>query len=80
MKVPTIGTIVRAQVSVFRCPEGTTGYVKAISTGCNGPAVIIQTFPCGEIAVSARDYPFFFDEEQKNPELPLSFLRDVPAQ
>lgn len=62
MKVPTIGTMVRAQVSVFCCPEGTTGYVKAILTECNGTAVVIETYPAGEIAVSARDYPFFFDE------------------
>jgi hypothetical protein len=56
--------MVRAQVSVFRCPEGTTGYVKAILSECNGPAVIIETSAAGEIAVSARDYPFFFDERQ----------------
>ena len=62
MKVPTIGTMVRAQVSVFRCPEGTTGYVKAILAKCNGPEVIIETDPFGEITVFARDYPFFFDE------------------
>jgi hypothetical protein len=62
VKVPTIGTVVRAQVSVFRCPEGTTGYVKAILTECDRPEVVIATYPHGEVAVSARDYPFFFIE------------------
>jgi len=62
VRVPTIGTVVRAQVSVFRCPEGTTGYVKAILAESSVPEIVIETYPCGEIAVSARDYPFFFDE------------------
>ena len=54
--------MVRAQVSVFRCPEGTIGYVKAILPECNGPAVVIEVYPGDEIAVSGRDYPFFFEE------------------
>lgn len=62
MRVPTVGTMVRAQVSVFRCPEGTTGYIKAISSESHGPEIVIETEPGGEIAVLARDYPFFFDE------------------
>ncbi len=64
MKVPTIGTMVRAQVSMFRCPEGTTGYVKAVLAKCTGPEVIIEADPFGEITVFARDYRFFFDEER----------------
>ncbi len=62
MKVPAIGTTVRAQVSVFCCPEGTVGRVKAILGDAEGPIIIIQTHPGGEIPVSARDYPFFFDQ------------------
>ncbi len=62
MKVPAIGTIVRASVSLFRCPEGATGYVKAILPEPNGPAVVIEIHRGGEIAVFGRDYPFFFEE------------------
>ncbi len=64
MKVPTIGTVVRANVSLFRCPEGATGRVKAITfQRNNGPIVVIQINSQREVVdVSARDYPFFFEE------------------
>jgi len=56
--------MVRAQVSVLCCPEGTTGYVKAIMPARSGPAILIDTSTAGEITVSASHYRFFFDECQ----------------
>ena len=59
-KLPNIGTVVRAKVSLPRCPEGTIGYIKEVFSQVNGPAVVIQ-ISSREIFVSASDYSYFFE-------------------
>ncbi len=69
--LPTIGTEVQARVSLFRCPEGTIGVVKAILKERDGLVVVIRMSSGREIAVFASDYTFFFDARQ-TPQFELS--------
>ncbi len=60
LSVPEIGTVVRCKGSLLGSPTETTGWVKAILSEDHDRTVVIQCIWGAEIAVSVRDFPWFF--------------------